>query len=212
MKLLLLTGLILLIPFQQPTAIDREEPDVLVTKFTWSKYHPNDLIHSASDPGPAMNEPVSLMRQPAKNEPAEIRNRRDIQERRADMATAEQNAKVSPRQQDYYIIRLEVKNVGPNAIKNIIWELQPSAQTADYELRQYVCAIKAKPKEAKAFELMSPAAPVKVISADKKAQDARVVINRIEYADGSIWKRKGWSILIPKDMTDQLANGKCVMF
>ena len=212
MKLLLLTVLVLLIPLQQQPAVEREEADVLVTKFTWSKYHPNDLIHSASDPGPSMNEPVSMARQPAKNEPAEVRNRRDIQERRADLANAELNAKSRPPQQDYYIMRMEVKNVGPNTIKNIVWEFQPSAQTADFELRQYVCTIKAKPNESKAFELMSPAAPVKVVSAEKKAQDGKVVINRIEYADGSVWKRKGWSILIPKDMTDQIANGKCVMF
>jgi hypothetical protein len=204
--------LILLIPLQQQPAVDREEADVLVTKFTWSKYRPNDLIHSVSDPGPSMNEPVSMARQPAKNEPAEITNRRDIQERRAELANAEQNAKGQPRQQDYYMMRMEVKNVGPNAIKNIIWEFQPTAHTTDYEPRQYVCTVKVKPNESKAFELMSPAAPVKVVSADKKAQEGKVVINRIEYADGSVWKRKGWSILIPKDMTDQIANGKCVMF
>lgn len=212
MKLLLLTSLILLIPFQQQATVDREEADVLVTKFNWSKYRPNDLIHSASDPGPALNEPVSLTRQPARNEPAELRNRRDIQERRAELAAAEQNAKMPPRQQDYYIMRLEVKNVGPNTIKNIVWEFQPTAQKTDVDLRQYICTVKTKPKESKAFELMTPAAPVKVVSADKKTQDGKVVINRIEYADGSVWKRKGWSILIPKEVSDPIANGKCVMF
>jgi hypothetical protein len=51
-----------------------------------------------------------------------------------------------------------------------------------------------------------------VVNADKKSQDGKVVINRIEYADGTVWKRKGWSVLIPREMTDQIANGKCVMF
>jgi len=210
MKLLLLTGLILLIGFQQPATVD--EADVVVVKFSWTKYHPSDLIRPASDPGPSLNAPVSVAVQPAKNEPAELRNRRDIQERRAELANAENNAKVAPRQQDYYIMKMEVKNVGPNTVKNIVWEFQPAAQTADTELRQYICTVKAKPKESKAFELMTPSSPLKVVSADKKDRDGKVVINRIEYADGSVWKRKGWSILIPKEVSDPIGNGNCVMF
>jgi hypothetical protein len=214
MKLLILTVLILLIPLQQAPTVDREEADVTVMKFSWSKYRQNsDLIHGADDPGPSMNEPVSLKQPERKNEPPEVKNRRDIQERRADLANAERNANNStPRRQDYYMLRLEVKNVGQNTTKSIIWEFQPTAQTADYEARQYICKMKAKPNESKVFELVSPSAPVKVVSADKKAQDGKVVINRIEYADGTVWKRKGWSVLIPAELTDQMGNGKCVMF
>src|SRR5215213_2979409 len=212
MKLLLLTTLILLVPCQQMPTVNREEADLTVVKFSWTKYRPNDLIHSAIDPGPPLNEPVSLKPPSSKNEPSELRNRRDIQERRAAMVLAEQNAKTPPRQPDYYVMRMEVKNVGENMIKSIVWEFQPTVQIPDYELKQYICKVKTKPNESKSFELMTPFAPVKVVSADKKAQEGKVVINRIEYADGSIWKRKGWSVLIPAEMTEQMGNGKCVMF
>jgi hypothetical protein len=214
MKLLLLTALILLIPSPQTPTVDREESDLVVVKFTWSKYRQNsDLIHSAQDPGPAMNEPMSIKASPPRNEPAEVKNRRDMQERRAELILTERNAaQSSARRQDHYFLHLEVKNVGANTIKSMIWEYQPGVETADYELRQYVCTMKAKPKESKTFELISPFAPVKVVSANKKSQDGKVVINRIEYADGSVWKRKGWSVLIPAEMTDQMGNGKCVMF
>ena len=213
MKLLLLTTLILLIQLPQTQTVNREEADLTVVKFSWSKYRPNnDLISSVLDPGPSLNEPVSLKQPSSKNEPSELRNRRDIQERRQAMVIAEQNAKTPPRQQDYYMMRLEVKNVGENTVKSIVWEFQPTVQTADQELKQYICKIKAKPKESKAFELMSPFAPVKVVSADKKVQEGKVVINRIEYADGSVWKRKGWSVLIPAEMTEQMGNGKCMLF
>ena len=109
-------------------------------------------------------------------------------------------------------MRLEVKNVGQNTTKSIVWEFQPAVQTVDVEAKQFICKMKAKPNESKVFELMSPTSPVKVVSANKKAQDGKVVINRIEYADGTVWKRKGWSVLIPAELTDQMANGKCVMF
>ena len=210
MKLLLLTTLILLIPSQQMP----EEADLTVVKFSWTKYRQNsDLIHGADDPGPSMNEPVSIKQPERKNEPAEVKNRRELQDRRVEMMNAERNANNSgPRRQDYYMLRLEVKNVGQNTTKSIVWEFQPTVQTGDVEARQYICKMKAKPNESKVFELMSPAAPVKVVSADKKAQEGKVVINRIEYADGTVWKRKGWSVLIPAELTDQMPNGKCVMF
>jgi hypothetical protein len=62
MKVLFLTVLLALTPVlqqQQPPAVEREDPDVVVLKFNWNKIRlNNDLIHSALDPGPAMNEPV----------------------------------------------------------------------------------------------------------------------------------------------------------
>jgi hypothetical protein len=213
MKVLLLTTLVLLVSFQQTPTVDREEADLVVLKFSWSKFRPNDLIHSVQDPGPSMNEPIRVTQPAPKNEPSEVRNRRDMQERRADMINAERNAsQSSERKSDQYVLRLEVKNVGTNTIKSMVWEYQPTAQTANYDLRQYVCTMKAKPNESKTFQLISPSSPVKVVSADKKEQEGKVVINKIVYADGSVWKRKGWSILIPPETTDQLENGKCLMF
>lgn len=114
-----------------------------------------------------------------------------------------------------YLLQLQVKNVGTNVIKTIVWEYQPTPQAVEYELRQYVCNVKAKPNESKKFELLSPSNPVKVVQADVetgKTKDGKVVINRIDYADGSVWKRKGWSVLIPPETINGLGNGKCLMF
>jgi hypothetical protein len=217
MRLILLATLVTLLQVQQgPTIIQREDPDVVVQKFSWDTIRANsDLIHSALDPGPSMNEPVGIAPPPRANEPQEVKNRRDMNERRADMAAAVGAAKSNPPRQDQYLLHLSVKNVGTSVIKSIVWEYQPSSETANYDLRQYVCTMKAKPNESKTFEIMSPYNPVKVIQADAKTgqtKDGKVVIDRIEYADGSIWKRKGWSVLIPSDFTEKMGNGKCVAF
>jgi hypothetical protein len=209
--------LVALVQVQQgPSIIERADPDMIVQKFSWDTIRANsDLIHSALDPGPDMNEPMGIKPAPRSNEPQEVKNRRDMNERRADMAATVNAAKSNPPRQDQYLLRLGVKNVGTNVIKSIVWEYQPSSETANQELRQYVCTMKAKPNESKTFELVSPYNPVKVVQADAKTGEARsgkVVINRIEYADGSIWKRKGWSVLIPSDMTEKMGNGKCVAF
>jgi hypothetical protein len=220
MKVLFLTVLLALTPVlqqQQTLVVEREDPDLLVVKFNWTKFRlNNDLIHSAMDPGPAMNEPIRIAPNPPKNEAQELKNRRDMNERRAEMRATTDVAKNRPKKNtDQYMLQLEVKNVGTNVIKSMVWEYQPSDKAADYALRQYVCAFKAKPKESKKFQLISEYNPVKVIEADVdtgQTKNGKVVINRIEYADGSVWKRKGWSVLIPHETVNGLGNGKCLMF
>ena len=220
MKALFLAVLLALMPVlqqQQQPVVEREDPDVVVSKFNWTRIRLNgDLIHSASDPGPPMNEPVRIKPPEPKNESQEAKNRRDMNERRVEMSMTVAAAKSpQPKELYQYLIQLEVKNVGTNVIKSMVWEYQPSAKAADYELRQYVCAFKAKPSESKKFQLVSEYNPVKVIEADVetgKPKDGKVVINRIEYADGSVWKRKGWSVLIPSETIAGLGNGKCLMF
>ena len=219
MKVLFLTVLLTLTPVlqqQKPPGVEREDPDLVVLKFNWNKIRlNNDLIHSAMDPGPAMNEPVRIKPPEPRNESQEAKNRRDMNERRAEMNATVQSAKQTKRDESQYLLKLEVKNIGTNVIKTIVWEYQPTAQATEYQLRQYVCNVKAKPNENKKFELLSPSNPVKVIEADVdagKAKDGKVVINRIDYADGSSWKRKGWSVLIPSETIDGLGNGKCLMF
>ncbi len=202
---------------QQQPVVEREEPDIVVNKFNWTRIRLNgDLIHSASDPGPPMNEPVRIKPPEPKNESQEAKNRRDMNERRAEMSMTVAAARSSQPKDPYqYVIQLEVKNVGTNVIKSMVWEYQPSGKATDYELRQYVCALKAKPSESKKFQLVSEYNPVKVIDTDAetgRAKDGKVVINRIEYADGSVWKRKGWSVLIPPETINGLGNGKCLMF
>ena len=197
--------------------MEREDPDLVVVKFNWNKIRMNnDLIHSASDPGPSMNEPISIKPTPPRNESQDIKNRRDMLERRAEMKATVDAAKRPPQKDsDQYLLQLQVKNVGTNVIKTIVWEYQPSARASQYQLRQYVCNVKAKPQESKKFELLSPSNPVKVIEADAETgqtKDGKVVINRIDYADGTVWKRKGWSVLIPPEMTEKIGNGKCVAF
>src|SRR5688572_10843453 len=224
MKVLFLTVLLALTPVlqqQQQQVVEREDPDLVVVKFNWTKIRMNnDLIHSALDPGPPMNEPVRIKPPEPKNESQEAKNRRDMNERRAEMsATVHQGQRRSRKDADQYLLQLQVKNVGASVIKSMVWEYQPSAKAAEYELRQYVCAFKAKPNESKKFELVSEYNPVKVIEIEAdvdlnsgKPKDGKVVINRIEYADGSVWKRKGWSVLIPPETIEGLGNGKCLMF
>ena len=56
---------------------------------------------------------------------------------------------------------------------------------------------------------------MKVISADERKdllKEGTVVINQIEYADGSVWKKRGWNYKLAADSLQKLADGRCSVF
>ena len=217
MKLILILALFMVAIglLQQQIA---DSSDLVVTKFNWSRLRQSSgLIRGVDNPDSAMNEPVHVPTPERVNEPQELKNRRDMNERRAQMIMNERNAAGSadPSRPDVYVMHLELKNAGDNVIKSFVWELQPPVMTPDYEPRQYVCSVKAKPHESKSFEIVTPFAPVKVVSAsgDKaNEKDGKVVINQIEYENKSTWKRKGFTILVPPATAESLSSGHCLVF
>jgi hypothetical protein len=217
MKAFAVLSLLVLTVLAQEPIRPAIESDLVVLKFNWSKYRQaSGLIHGVDDPPDAMNAPVTIPRPTTRNEPQEVKNRRDMNERRIEMAITEKNAASSAvKGADFYLLHLQLKNAGSKTVKSFIWEFQPSALITDYEPRQYVCTVKAKPNDTKTFDIVTPFSPVKVVTASEKKsadKEGRVLVNRIEYSDGSIWKRQGWSILIPPDLTEKLPLGKCIVF
>jgi hypothetical protein len=190
-------------------------PGLVILKFHCGRYERGSgMIRSVQDPGAAMNEPISIQQQ--KNEPQEIKNRRDMQERRAEMQASEINAALSNRPQSkLYFYRLQVQNASAKAVKSFAWEYQPAAQS-DLNNRQFYCILNAKPNEKKDYELVSPLAPSRVVNAAKlgdkpDSENGRVVVNKIEFTDGTEWHRAGWNPLTfaPED-TNKVARGKCI--
>ena len=217
MKLCLALALILLAALSHAQTGLQQASQLVVVKFSCGRYETGSgMIRSVQEPDPPMNEPISI-NQSKNNEPQEVKNRRDMAERRADLRTAEINASLSSKRgSKIYFYRLQVRNAGDKVIKGFAWSYQPAA-TADLFDRQFFCAIKARQNESKDIELFSPLAPSRVIDASKegeksaKKSDAGVVINKIEYLDGSVWQRPGWN---PKTFSvedvQKVAPGKCI--
>ena len=63
-----------------------------------------------------------------------------------------------------------------------------------------MCGVALKPSKEKELQAFSLSGPFDVVSVNALAKGAanvaeeRVVINRVEFADGTIWQRKGWSL------------------
>jgi hypothetical protein len=217
MKLSLLIALVgLVLGGQSPTETQKAS-DLVVLKFSCGRYEATGhMVRSVQEPDPPMNEPIRI-EQVVKNEPQEVINRRELQERREQMKAVEINASRSAQPQSkLYFYRLDVRNAGAKVMKNFAWAYQPD-ETPDPSDRQFFCVVRAKPNESKGLQLFSPLAPSRIVDAAKagdkseKNAKAKVVINQIKYVDGSVWQRPGWN---PKTFSvesmEKVANGKCI--
>lgn len=216
MKVLLTFAFIALTATLQTQTSMQASSDLVVLKFSWSKYVTGSgLVHSVeADPAPG---PIVINRTRI-NDPDYQRPAGTPTERRAELAALERDAALSTnRRSNFYVYRIQVKNAGTRPIKSFVWASADPAGMPDSPGRQFLCTVKTKPNETKAIEVLSTLAPSPVVDVNKagdkteKSHDLSAVINRIEYGDGSIWQRPGWesSILSP-DLGRKLEGGKCV--
>ena len=201
--ILLLTILLMAVPQGQPPAISNEGLPVTVVSFKWFK--DRQAIEQAPPSGPAaamipQNKNFERNRR-ANNSPGERDPNLDtIDGRSAALEKAVQESR-APKPVDGFAYRAKVHNASANAIEIIFWEFQfkESAEATPLLRRQFLCGVAIKPgkdKELQAFSLSGPQDVVSVNILAKKPGSPgteQVVINRVEFADGSIWQRKDWS-------------------
>lgn len=216
MKFLMLSSLSLLFIASQAQTGGHPSPDLAVLKFSCGEYQTSSsMIRSVHHPDDSGNAPVRI-NQTARNEPQEVINRRELAQRRAELKAAEINAALSTRKATkLYFYHLEVKNNGSRAIKSFAWEYESSG-VPDPSDRQFFCVVNAKPNQKRQFDLFTPLAPSRVVNvttAREKPGDSKgvVVINKIEYADGTTWVRPGWNAAtFLSEATRKVEAGKCV--
>lgn len=102
---------------------------------------------------------------------------------------------------DGYTYQAKIRNVHTQNIEIVFWEYQfkELSNPANVVRRQFLCGVKIKPgkeSELQAFNVLGPGDVVSVDSLTKKPGnlfEEKVVINRVEYADGTILQRKDWN-------------------
>jgi hypothetical protein len=160
---------------------------------------------SATSPAPAMTAANrNFERNRRINDPAGVRdpNADTLDGRSAAMDRNVREA-LSPSQKtvDGYDYRVKFRNPGAKAIDVLYWEYRfaETANSSNVVRRQFLCGVGIKPGKEKEVQTFSVAGPSNVVSAETLAREAAggytesVVVNRIEYADGSIWQRKDWN-------------------
>jgi hypothetical protein len=105
-----------------------------------------------------------------------------------------------PKNIDNFLYSAKVLNGSKRSTDVIFWEYQfldPTNQTV-VARHQVLCGVNIKPDKDKELIVLSMSGPADVVSVNTLAGNSgnhfleRVLINRVEYSDGSIWQRKDW--------------------
>jgi hypothetical protein len=206
--LLLLPFLLLFVSPGQNAAKSDEGSSVVVLSFKWAKSRQTiEKLDSTSTTAPtAAMIPAdrNFERNRRANDPAGVRDPHadTIDGRSAALEKSVQEARTpQPKAVDGFAYRVKVKNASAKVIEIIFWEYQfkETANPTTLARRQFLCAVNIKAdkeKELQAFSLSGPSDVISVGSLSNKSGnlfEEQVVINRVEYADGSIWQRKDWN-------------------
>jgi hypothetical protein len=218
MKILLLFLILfnLLALVQTQTPANDEPSPMSVTSYKWSRAR--QRVDAAP---PEVSIPVravipqnkTFARNARINEPRGARDpnqdtldgRSEALEKNVQEARA---AKSEPR--DGFAYRIKVKNTSTKKVEILFWEYKFNEAENPKILarRQFLCGVSIRPDKEKDLEAFSPSGPSDVVSvsalADKTRFKENVVINRIEYSDGSIWQRKGWHLAEVKGSYDRV--------
>ncbi|HEX3248467.1 MAG TPA: hypothetical protein VHS05_03490 [Pyrinomonadaceae bacterium] len=185
-------------------------PDVVVGEISLSKFH-------TYDPPPSTRRILNSNKADTRSRESvyreEIRNRNSIENRSRDMLDLEQSVMGEAfygKPVEVFRYRVNLKNTGIRVVKAIVWEYQASDtdQFNDATHRQFRCTAKIKPNENERVEGYSILPPTRVITASgAKSFSERVIINRIEYADGTSWQRPEWRP--PDSQSNYGSKGSC---
>jgi hypothetical protein len=103
-----------------------------------------------------------------------------------------------PKSLDTFAYEAKIQNGSKKAMDVVFWEYQfIDPATATPTRHQFLCSANLKPGKEKGLLASSLSGPSEVVSVGTLANNDKrfleqVLINRVEFADGSIWERKDW--------------------
>ncbi|HXI26169.1 MAG TPA: hypothetical protein VNG71_20115 [Pyrinomonadaceae bacterium] len=173
-----------------------------------------DLPDAVTRPDPNLGRPTNR----AESENARIE--RQTNQRIQNMHAIE-NAKLeSPREPKMiplYESRVEVKNSSGKIIVGFVFAYRASKTTQFTADQEILCKVTIKPDEIKKVTALSYAPYVKVVDASStnngrpsKPTLDDVIINRVEFADGTTWQRRNWNPMrMLSPAFKAIAKGRC---
>jgi hypothetical protein len=211
--LLLLPFLIMFVPqHHSGAAADEGEQVVVVLSSKWTKSRQAVTLPETATTAPAqamIAANKNFERNRRANGPAGVTdpNEDTLDGRRAAMEKMVQESRM-PRAKpvDGFAYQVKVRNAGAKAIEVLFWEYQfkEAANPSNVVHRQFLCGVSIKAEKEKELQAFSLSGPSDVISVGSLAKQPgnlfveKVVINRVEYADGTVWQRKDWNFAAMK--------------
>ncbi|HKP35877.1 MAG TPA: hypothetical protein VJT71_03395 [Pyrinomonadaceae bacterium] len=172
---------------QNRTETTPDAPGVIVTRISWKRVTIN----------PALLEDPMLISQEQSRQISEQRLARE-----QPLRVRPENAPVTLRSRSKaervtYVYSARVRNTGDKTIREIGWEYLLSDPETKIEVGRHLHSMKLSLAAGKSRDLIArsskPPAGVVFVSKNGKEVSAkyseRVIINRLRYADGSVWQR-----------------------
>jgi len=219
MKLFLVFSILLglLIPYQTPTSTTDSAP-LNVASFKWSRVHRN--IDAPAEDGSAPAQAMipqnkNFARNARVNDPAGVRdpNADTLDGRRAALEkNVQESRETKPKATDGFAYHVKIQNAGTKVVEIVFWEYQFQDPTdpSIVARRQFLCGVNIaanKSKDLEGYSLSGPSDVVNVSTLANKSENPfkeNVLINRVEFSDGSMWQRKGWSLGEVKSSYDRV--------
>lgn len=218
MKILLLFLILfnLLVLAQTQTPANDEVAPMSVSSYKWSRARQAAQTTQTDATVPARQmipQNKNFARNARMNEPRGARDpNQDTLDGRSE--ALEKNVQESRAQKseprDGFAYRIKVKNSAAKVVEIVFWEYQFTEAENPKVLarRQFLCGVNIGPDKQKELEGFSVSGPSDVVSvgalADKSRFKENVLVNRIEYSDGTIWQRKGWHLAEVKGSYDRV--------
>ena len=215
--LILLFLVLFMVQTGQPAGSDGSFVDVL--KFKWIKTRISVKKAEEASVSPVravIPQNKNFARNVRVNDPAGVRdpNVDTLDGRSAEMDRVVQESRSNKTDLDGFTYQARIRNDSKKIIEIVFWEYQfaESANLSNVTRRQFLCGVDIRPGKEKDLEGFSLSGPSDVISvttlADKSAKEFqdRVLINRVEYSDGSIWQRTGWHLNEVKTSYDRVTK------
>ena len=208
MKTLLLLPLLAMLAFpdrlvQTPTA---DGSQITVLSFKWSKGRQTTDTAGADKPLPARamtQADKNYDRNLRINDPAGTRdpNADTLDARGVALEKSVRDAeKPQTKPVNAFTYQAKIHNASKQVVEIIFWEYQfiDTANPTNVTRRQFLCGVNLKPDKDKELQAFSLSGPTDSASAASLATSAspfqeKVVINRVEFADGKSWMRKDWN-------------------
>jgi hypothetical protein len=206
LSLLLLLAM-LIFPVQNSQTPPSDGSQISVLSFKWSKSR-----QTTDKSGPEKPLPARAVTQADKNydRNARVNDPAGVRDPNADTADARGNAleksvrdaeKAQTKAVDAFAYQAKIHNTSKQVVEIVFWEYQfiDPANPGNLTRRQFLCGINLKPDKDKDLLGASLAGPTSTVSAETLADKSsspfqeKVVINRVEFADGKSWTRKDWN-------------------
>lgn len=224
----IIVSTVFLLLFFGSQIIAQDTANIEVVKFKWNIYIPQNEINimerlDTRNPTSTMQiTPVTIPRTTSNT--TKRTTEKTVEERSRDLARIERAAVINGASSSgkAFLYELKIKNKDEKMIKSFVWEYQSAENPLrDDSNRQFLCVEKIKSNESETLRIQSFLPPTNVVEAAdaKKKRDnnyaSDILINRVEYTDGTVWQRPGWDgskiALDSSLISEKLKFNKCAV-